>query len=208
MRLSCYIHRNPLRSGLVKRLADYPWSSYPVYAYGRPGPKWLNKEFILSQLSVRDKCRAYREMVQEYSKEEKSLWAEVRHGLIFGTEGFMDRIKSDYLSGKPHEEIPQQRKVLKDISAAALLAKGAAILHCDVEAFRQGARIKDSQKDDRDLLIYFLWERGVYKNHEIGELFGLGYSSVSRRANILESRLKQDKKLQGKYAEFKSLIKI
>ncbi len=34
MRLSCYIHRNPLRAGIVKRLADYRWNSYKVYAYG------------------------------------------------------------------------------------------------------------------------------------------------------------------------------
>ena len=27
--LSCYIHRNPLRAGIVRRLVDYPWSSYP-----------------------------------------------------------------------------------------------------------------------------------------------------------------------------------
>lgn len=186
VRLSCYIHRNPLRSGLVKRLVDYPWSSYPVYAYGRSGARWLNKELILSQFRVRDRCRAYREMVQEYSREERSLWEEVRHGLVLGTEGFVDRIKSNYLFGEPDGEIPQQRRVLKDIDAAALLSRGAEVLRCDVEAFRQGGRIRDSQKDDRDLLIYFLWERGVYKNREIGGLFGLGYSSVSRRANILE----------------------
>jgi hypothetical protein len=33
MQLSCYIHRNSLRAGLVKRLADYRRSSYLVYAY-------------------------------------------------------------------------------------------------------------------------------------------------------------------------------
>jgi len=27
MRLSCYIHRNPLRAGIIARLAEYPWSS-------------------------------------------------------------------------------------------------------------------------------------------------------------------------------------
>src|SRR5574337_565875 len=37
--LSCYIHRNPLRAGMVKRLAGYRWSSYPIYAYGKPSPK-------------------------------------------------------------------------------------------------------------------------------------------------------------------------
>jgi REP element-mobilizing transposase RayT len=26
--LSCYIHRNPLRAGIVSRLIDYKWSSY------------------------------------------------------------------------------------------------------------------------------------------------------------------------------------
>ena len=37
--VSHYIHRNPLRAGIVKRLVDYPWSSYRAYAYGKPGAK-------------------------------------------------------------------------------------------------------------------------------------------------------------------------
>ena len=28
LRLSCYIHRNPVRAGIVDRLSDYKWSSY------------------------------------------------------------------------------------------------------------------------------------------------------------------------------------
>lgn len=40
MQLSCYIHRNPLRAGLIKRLADYKWSSYPFYAYKKKAPSW------------------------------------------------------------------------------------------------------------------------------------------------------------------------
>jgi putative transposase len=31
MGLSCYIHRNPLRAGIIDGLGDYPWSSYKVY---------------------------------------------------------------------------------------------------------------------------------------------------------------------------------
>ncbi len=30
--LSKYIHLNPLKAGLVKKLEDYIWSSYPIYA--------------------------------------------------------------------------------------------------------------------------------------------------------------------------------
>ena len=34
MQLLCYIHRNPLREKMVKRLVDYKCSSYPAYTYG------------------------------------------------------------------------------------------------------------------------------------------------------------------------------
>jgi len=47
--LSCYIHRNPLRAGIVNRLSGYRWSSYNVYAYGRKFPEWLSTGLILSQ---------------------------------------------------------------------------------------------------------------------------------------------------------------
>jgi len=50
MQLSNYIHNNALRAGIVKRLVDYRWSSYPAYAYNRRNPKWLDKGLIRSQI--------------------------------------------------------------------------------------------------------------------------------------------------------------
>jgi len=74
--LSCYVHRNPLRARMVKRLMDYKWSSYPVYAYGHKGPEWLKTDLILSFFSGTDSRRAYREKVQRYAEEEKRLWED------------------------------------------------------------------------------------------------------------------------------------
>ena len=48
LQLSYYIHRNPLRAKMVKRLADYRWSSYRIYGYGKKTPDWLTTELILS----------------------------------------------------------------------------------------------------------------------------------------------------------------
>ena len=67
--LSCYIHRNPLRANIVERLADYRWSSYPVYAYGYKGPEWLKTDTILSQFGNQNRHQAYREKVQGSSEE-------------------------------------------------------------------------------------------------------------------------------------------
>jgi putative transposase len=85
--LSYYIHRNPLRANLVKRLASYPWSSYRAYAYGKSIEKWLNTELILAQFrNVEDRHRAYREHAQKYSKEEQRIWKDLRHGIFLVRE--------------------------------------------------------------------------------------------------------------------------
>jgi putative transposase len=87
MRLSCYIHRNPLRAGIIGRLADYKWSSYLTYTYGRKAKRWLKTELILSQFQGNkpENNSAYRKKVQQYSEEEKQIWEDFRHGLFFGT---------------------------------------------------------------------------------------------------------------------------
>ena len=47
--LSRYIHLNPVRAGLVNQPADYPWSSYPIYAGKVTAADWVETEWLLSQ---------------------------------------------------------------------------------------------------------------------------------------------------------------
>jgi hypothetical protein len=90
VRLSCYIHRNPARAGMVERLADYPWSSYGFYAYkNKKAPVWLTTKTILNQLSGQNPQRAYRTKVRQYSDEQKSIWEDVTYGLIYGSQNFV-----------------------------------------------------------------------------------------------------------------------
>lgn len=208
MQLSCYIHRNPLRAGMVKRLADYTWSSYPAYAYGKVHLKWLNLNLILAQFSTKERHRLYREKVQRYSKEEKQLWEDFRHGLYLGTREFVEDLKSTFLPDSVHAEVPQQAKLLRLSNPKVLLEKAARILDCNVADYRSSLRISEPHRDNRDLLIYLLWKTGLYKNHEIGELFGLTYSSISRRVNITRSRTSNDSKFKQQFKQLKSQIKM
>ena len=208
VRLSCYIHRNPIRAGIVQRLADYSWSSYPAYAYNKKHPEWLKTDIILKQSNAKDKRRAYRQKVQRYSDENNRVWEDVYHGLIYGSQNFVDQIKSNYLSGQSCDELPQLRKILKHAEPGMILRRAAEILDCNVESFRQSRRISVADKDNRDLLIFCLWETGIYTNREIGNLFGLTYSSISRRARITKKRLKKKRKLNKKYRQLKSVIEV
>ena len=209
MRLSLYIHRNPLRAGIVNRLADYRWSSYRSYAYGKKAPEWLKTERILCQIqNVADRQAAYRELVQRYSDEEGRLWEDLRHGFILGTEQFVENIKKRFLPDTPHREIPQQKLLLKDMDLDKILTKAAAFLGCDVKDFKKAARVPSGRVLDRDLLLYVVWQLGVRSNSQIGEVFGLTGSAVSRRVGVLKSKAENDKSVRKKLSEIKSIIEM
>jgi len=209
LQLSYYIHRNPLRAGMVMRLADYKWSSYRAYAYAQRHQNWLNTKAILTQfMNVKDQHQAYRENMQKYAKEEQRVWEDLRHGIFVGSEKFVKKIKKHYLPDMPHAELPSQKQVIKDVEVETVLSKAAGLLKCDLKLFRKSRRITKSTKVDRDLLIYIAWQLGVTTNQEIGEKFGLSYSAVSQRVKIIKEMLKKDKELARKCRQIKSLIKI
>jgi putative transposase len=207
LRLSCYIHRNPLRAGIVDRLADYRWSSYHYYAYKKKAPAWLITQPILLQLSGTDRHKAYRMKAQSYSEEEGQLLEDLKHGLIFGGKEFVAKIRKQ-LTGKLDPELPQQKRMLKDFDVETLLIRAAKFLKIDLKKVRSVKKIGVPEKDGRDLLILFLREAGSLTNTEIGTHFGLTDSSVSRRAKIIKERIATEKQLQDKYSRLKSKIKV
>jgi REP element-mobilizing transposase RayT len=210
LHLSCYIHRNPIRAGIISRLADYPWSSYLSYGYARKTPKWLDTSLILNLMtnSRTDPHLEYREKVQQYSDETKNIWEDVENGLIYGSEDFVTDIRSRFLSEDKNPELPQHNHIAKTISTRELLNNAAAALNFDLKATATEKRVTSADKDKRDLLIYLLWENGRLTNKEIGSYFGLTYSSVSRRVAKTRKRLAQENELNNTFEKLKSLIKV
>lgn len=206
--LSCYIHRNPLRAGVVNRLADYSWSSYRSYAYGRKSPDWLTPNLILSQFKGPDKNKAYREKVQNYAKEEKELWEDLRHGMIIGSKKFVDKIRKTYLPEKKHKEIPQQRAVARSFDPIVKLKEAARLLGCDLSRIKRMPRVPIADRDNRDLLVFSLWKIGTMTNADIGRLFGMTYSSVSHIVTSIRMRMMQDPSLKEKFDHIYSQYKM
>ena len=57
-------------------------------------------------------------------------------------------------------------------------------------------------------MIYMLWQTGRFTNQEIAKLFGLTYSSVSRRVGIVRKQLGEDKLVKDKLDRPNVLIKM
>jgi putative transposase len=206
--LSCYIHRNPLRAGIVERLIDYRWSSYPVYAYGRKSPEWLKTDLILGHFQGENPRGAYLQKVQSYAGEEKRLWEDFRNGVILGTSQFLDHLKRRYSSDRPHREVPQQRGVVGRLDAEAITEQASGLLHCDAIVFKEKGRLYGRDKEKRDLMVFFLWERGSYTNSEIGDVFGITYTAVSHIVKQVKARIGRDQDSQKDYALINSQIKM
>ncbi len=209
LQLSYYIHRNPLRAKMVERLADYRWSSYRVYAYGQQAPEWLNTEPVLSQLvNAEDRHKAYRENIQKYAKEEGRLWEELRHGFILGEKRFVGEIKRRFLPETAHRDIPQQRLLVKEVDLNQILSKAAGFLGCDLDQFKKTPRVSSSCAIDRDLLLYAVWQLGARTNSQLGEIFGLTGSAVSKRMAVLKCKAGDDELIRERLTEIKTIIEI
>jgi REP-associated tyrosine transposase len=208
LRLSYYIHRNPLKSNLTNRLANYPWSSYISYAYGDNRYEWLTTEAILALLPSKNKHLAYRKMAQNYANEEDGQLEHIHLGLVFGTKEFASKIKKQFLPKERDGELPQQRKRHEDIDINYLLMESCKVLECDLDSFRKSKRIRSTDIIKRDILISFLWNSGLFTNIEIGQCFGLTYSSVSRRAAIAKVKIENNPDYFSLFSKIKSLIKI
>jgi len=209
LHVSYYIHRNPLRAKVVERLADYRWSSYRTYAYGQKASEWLNTERILSQLvNVSDPHKAYRENIQKYAKEESRLWENLRHGFILGDKRFVNEIKRKYLPETAHREIPQQGLLIKEVALGPVLEKTARFLGCDLNEFKSAARISSNRVLDRDLLLYAVWQLGVQTNSQLGEVFGMSGSAVSKRMAIMKSKAADDESIRRRLSKIKAIVAI
>jgi REP element-mobilizing transposase RayT len=168
-----YIHGNPLRAGIVKRLSEYRWSSYWAYADKKRGVSWLTTELVLGMYGGSRK-RFVRDQ-QMFFKERASLLEDLMHGLYLGSEAFSEEC-IERLKGKGHPEKPQARSLLRSRDIRVLVTKILKRLgEKDPELVM---KVRKYRCQNRDVAIYVLYQIGVYMNREIGEVFGVGYTAV------------------------------
>ena len=117
-------------------------------------------------------------------------------------------MKSRYLGNKKDVELPQHNSLFEDFDPDLLLKKASKILGFNLEAARISKKIDPGEKDNRDFLIYLLWETGRLSNSKIGFYFGLTYSAISRSVKVIHDRISAEQKLRDKYEILKSQIKV
>jgi putative transposase len=195
-RMCLYIHRNPVRAGLVENLLDYPWSSYLTYAGVRRKEPWLTTSLVLGIYGGSRK--KFIEAQLAYAGKEKTLLDKLRYGLFLGSDRFVEESKK-LLGKERHTEKPQVRAALKDQDISVVVNQVFSTL--GVEDPTQLLKpIRRQKRLNRDLAIYILCHVGVFRHREVGRVFGVGYTSITGALKRAQSYVDSDKKIGRKVA--------
>jgi hypothetical protein len=107
-----------------------------------------------------------------------------------------------------HRYIPLHRALKRSIDPEMMLSKAGRFLKCDLEVIRNSRRIPFTIKADRDLLVYWVWQRCLLTHEEVGRLFGMTYSASSRIINSMRTRLQEESGMEKRYKQLNSKFKI
>jgi REP element-mobilizing transposase RayT len=142
-KVSEYIHLNPADAGLVKpgKLADYPWSSYPLYLEPPSRrPDWLVVQEVLracgiphDSLKSRRAYQAYMDLRQQslvmktMNAADQVVWKHMERGWMHGSAEFRKRMTGcleDQGKARLKSVVDaEQKRDLSEAAASAVLQK-------------------------------------------------------------------------------------
>ena len=200
-----YIHRNPLRAGLVNRLDAYKWSSHKGYLSIADKWGWLHKNYILSLLSKnrKDWLRHYRKWVSVADEDEVSQKISGKKWPVcIGPQAFIDRIKEKYGSKKMNKEIPSSRELLPDIKRILdEVCRSYGVEDTEIFKMQRG-----KTNEARSAAIYLTRKLRMDTFKKIGDQYGIDNDRTVRSVfERMRRRLNEDIDLgpqNGKAARF------
>jgi REP element-mobilizing transposase RayT len=192
--LSCYIHRNPLNAGLVKRPEDYEWSSYRAYLGITRKPEWLETGVILDSMGNGDRASEYRTLVEgDGSAEVDDRYASDRRAPILGDEAFRERV----LGGREEDrEQPQSRHRYSPPSTADITEAVATVFAVHPSVLCSSIRGRGRRNIPRAVAMYLNQRVAGRKLDQIASEFGVGhYATASVTIRRLRATLESDEAL-------------
>lgn len=183
LELCRYIPLNPVRAGMVKEAAAWPWSSYRAMAYGKPKRDWLAIDNILSHFgrTIRTARRAYRRFVEE-GLNQPSPWLELRGQIWLGSNPFREKMQQ-LIEDDPHDGIataqvnparPTIEAIIEQITQKYKIAAQALWSRENQDAFKAG--------------VYLLRRAGNIPLKEVAVIAGISEPRISQIQREVESR--------------------
>ncbi len=193
-----YIHRNPVRAHICSTIDEYPWSSHSGYFSSAKKWDWLHKKILLGMFAKeRHKARKqYNTFVRDVdSTDVTNFFSKKNLASFFGSESFIEWIKTTYHQLQDHVEMPQSRHLAPSIADIKRIVSQCYEVH--EETLEQSKRGRENEP--RNVAVYIARKKSGLRLDEIGKEFGLEkYSSVSSIVTRTAKQLSRSKQLQNR----------
>jgi len=198
--LSAYIHLNPIRAGMVDRIEDYPWSSYLDYTDPDKAHKWVKSEEVLEEFgnSRARQVKSYRQFLAQISGREKAVIGDLKHGFILGSKLFVKFVREKFAA-----DIEAKDSELTGHDSVRDEGVGERVLEALSKSFNVKRQelvrpVRHKPNLTRDIGIYFLHARTSLSNKEIGRVFGIDSSAVTKASERAGRSMQEDTGLKKK----------
>jgi putative transposase len=201
-----YIHRNPVRAGMVNQPREYRWSSHRGYLSESSNWQWLSRNFVLEMLdnNKSTQMKAYNDFMNQMESDGIQDFYEKKNlPSILGTDGFIEKIKARFFEIKRHEEIPQSRYLEPTIEDIKKIT--SKMYKTDMERLSKSRR--GIPNEARNVAVYLARCYTGKKLEEIGSAFAIAkYSTVSSIVGKIREQRRSDKALAKRMLQVEKLI--
>lgn len=206
LQLVRYIHKNPVKAGMVKEMKDYEWSSYKGYLSYSKKWKWLHKDYIFSMITPKKKGRLkpFIEFMQDDdSQEVTNLFSKKNLPSIFGPESFITKIKEKYYFSKTDYEVPESKSLAPSSdNIISAICRYYNVSFNELLVTRRGVFNKP-----RNVTIYLLRNIRGDNLNDIKNIFQINaYSTVSSIIQTVSKLIKSSRKFRKQVEEIKNNI--
>ena len=207
LELSRYIHLNPLRAGIVKRAADYNWSSCKDYLQERVGI--VDRYFILSKFGRKKSVahKRYQVFLNEgIGIEKRDLRDNIFGQLVIGTEQFWEKIQKKIEDIEISEEVPKFEEKRESYSIDFILQTISDHYEVDIQYILSQKR---RWNNIRKVTIFFVRKYTDLSLKAIAEYFGgVHYSAISQIVRRIEKRIEEDDSLDEMIKVIQNKLKV
>ena len=206
LQVSRYIHRNPVdtKRPLVKRLEQYPWSSYPAYINTISAPAWLFREHTYQTLGKAKRYRGYQQYVEQGVDDEiKGYYGRGNNLSVIGDKSFREALIEEQAEQEkqPTPELIHSRPEMLHVMRP--VAKTYNLPLAQIKNAQVGVR---SANLPRKYAMYLAQQVG-YQLREIAEGFGVNHTgSVSNALADVRHRVQLDSSLKNKLEKLKDSL--
>jgi len=206
LQLVRYIHRNPLRAGIVEDIDRFQWSSHKGYVSRAKKWDWLHKGYVLSMLTSNktQQIKHYRQYVSlDDSEEISEVFKQKYLPSMLGSETFIKWVRKTFFSRKRDKEIPESKTLAPD--RKNIIETVCRFYKTDEEQLLSVKR--GTENEPRNVAIYLMRNLRGEPLINIGTEFNLTkHSSVSSVIERLGKRLQKDRNFRKRIEKMKDLL--